>query len=270
MIEIQIGFMKDLRNFEFKDLFLTILSRVEEVSIQTPSIKVSYEKLALHATELNRMYSRKPGCLLTNVIDKQIKTRTQYLSCLRLIVEGKKLSNRPEERIHAKRLHFFLENSKEYLYKPTLKNQQKAVTDLLMDIKVDSQIEAAVSKLDLVDLLEDIGSLTDDIKRNKLAREKVQEAAEVNGQLLRKAAYGDLRKFISLLEGMYDIAPDAEKEKIHYIISVINQEAIRSRRLLRSEITKRKNKREAKAAVMSLIEARQDSGQDVESIDSEE
>lgn len=99
MQKMHISFLKELRNFEFYDLFVTI-----DLNLDNGKIK---ENSFLHQAAKTIKDKRKQLLLLkhanlahplTKVINDKVQPRTEYLACLRMRINAGLLSHLPEER----------------------------------------------------------------------------------------------------------------------------------------------------------------------------
>ena len=255
MEKIHIRFMKDLRNIEFEELFDLIYTTVEAEKIDVPSLTTAIERIEPHRKELLRMNHKKLKHPLTQPIQEQVNSRTEYLACLRLTVDAKTFSHKSAERIAAKRLLLWLSPYKNTLYAPTIHRQSRMVKDLMEDRKQSAEIKQATALLDLDELLEAIVSINARIESNYLKRLDEKEMYSVNGLAIRNAAYNDLKVLVSVLELSYNLSSDDEqREQLEQLSLLINENLKDFRTLVRSRTTKRKNKRDVESAVKELID----------------
>lgn len=246
--------MKNLRNFEFGELFDTISNSIAKENIQIPAITTAWKQLEPHTKELLKMNHVKLRHPLTKLIQKQVNTRTEYLVCLRLTVKAKTFSHLTKERANAKQLQRWLERYKEELYPPSILAQSRMVSNLMHDRKENAEIMDATKMLYLDELLEAIVQLTAKIRRNYLIRMEEKDIYEVDGQGIRKAALADLKVFINVLEASYNINTiEEQKKQIAALSCKINKDIKEIRTLFKSRTTKSKNKKEVDKAIKQLI-----------------
>lgn len=258
MEKLHISFMKNLRNFEFGELFEAISNSIAKENIEIPAITNAWERLQPHSKELLKMNHVKLRHPLTKLIQKQVKTRTEYLICLRLTIESKTFSHRPEERTTAKLLQLWLETYSKDLYPPSILTQGRMVNNLMHDRKEKSEIMDATEMLDLDELLEAIVKLTAKIRRNYLKRMNEKDIYEVDGRGIRKAAFADLKVFINVLEATHSISTNEEqKEQLRTLNGKINENIKDTHTLFKSRTTKRKNKKEVVRAIKKLISSQE-------------
>lgn len=254
MENIHIRFMKNLRNIEFGELFDIISEDLVARNVEIPLVKAAIEKLKPHRKELLRMNNKKLKHPLTQLIQKQVNNRTEYLACLRLTVDAKMLSHKSEERAAAAILVLWLSPYKEEIYVPTIHTQSRMVEDLMNDRKESSEIQQATALLNLDELLEVIAQTSDEIRINHLLRLNEKDIYNVNGFELRNAAYKDLKVLLNVLVTCYNLCPDdVEREQLVELSARINDNLKDFRTLLRSRITKRKNKKDVMVAIKELI-----------------
>ena len=245
MEQIHIGFLKDLKNVEFGELFYIISSSLASQKIDNQLLASIQKRIFPHNKELIRMNNKKLRHPLTHVIQEQVSNRTQYLSCLRLKVEASMLSPDAEEVDAAKLLQSWLSPYKKGLYPPSIYMQSRMVSDLMTDRAESVEIHNAIALLHLDKLLETIVGITEEIRKSILLRLNDKDEYVVNGQEIRKAAYADLRLFVQLMNNTYQLSEDeAEKEQLREIGSQMNGQLKDFRTNLRVRTTKRKNKKE--------------------------
>ena len=269
MEKIHIRFMKDLRNHDFGELFDAIYTEVKAEKIDIPSLLTAIERLGPHSKKLLDMNSVKRTHPLTEVIQQQVITRTEYLGCLRLSVDAKMLSHIDEERTAARRLKLWLSTYKKYLFAPALHRQTRMVDDLMDDRKLSSDIKQATALLNLDTLLEAIAEINATIRNNHLIRLNDREEYIVDGLAIRDAAYDDLRVLITVLEANFKISTDTlQREQLAELSSSINDNLKYFRTLLRSRTTKKKNKKDVEnAAKQMIINSSQDKSEGVDASD---
>ena len=260
MEKLHLGFMKDLRNFEFGELFDHIVHALENGKIEIDSLDLVAERLKSHSKELTLMNNVKLTHPLTSFIQEQVNTRNEYLACLRMTVDAKMLSHKPEERIAAIRLKLWLNSYKKELFAPSIHTQNQFVKYIINDRKEQPDIQKATAMLYLDELLETIKVITATIYKYYLERLNEKDTYEVKGQLLRKAAYKDLRILINVLELSYSLGEDDEKkEQLRQLSMTLNAYTSPFRTQLKSRTTKCRNKKEIACAVKELVDSQQNS-----------
>ena len=265
MQKLPISFMKDLKNIEFEELFDIISTIIATDKIGLPLLTMACEQLQPHAQELLKMNNQKIKHPLTQILSEQVKTRTEYLACLRMTIDAKMMCHKPTERVAAKYLELWLNNYKDDIYAPSISKQSRMVDNLMADRKEDTTIKEATTLLDLDELLDEIVKLTANIRHNQLTRINEKDQYEVDGQSIRKAAYKDLKVLVIVIEATYNTCTDEYQRKqiadLSLTLSAVLQEFHTK---LKSRNTKSKNKKETIAAVKELIdcelkESKQDS-----------
>ena len=258
MEKLHLGFMKDLRNFEFEELLDHIAYALEKEKIGIDSLAIVTERIKSHSKELTQMNNVKLTHPLTSLIQEQVYTRNEYLACLRLTVDAKMLSQKPEERIAAKRLELWLRAYKEELYAPSIHTQNQFVKYIINDRKEQLDIQKATAMLNLDELLATIEEVTAKIYEYYIERLNEKDIYEVKGQLLRKAAYKDLRVLINVMDLIYSLSVDDEqKEQLRQLSMTLNAYSSTFHTRLKSRTTKCKNNKAIGCAVKELIGSQQ-------------
>lgn len=254
MEKIHISFMKDLRNIEFGELFDIVSTIVAAENIGLPTLTMACKQLQPHTHELMKMNNQKIKHPLTPIIGEQVKTRTEYLAALRMVVDAKMMWHKPEERVAAERLQFWLKTYKDDIFAPTISTQSRMVENLMADWKEDAAIKSATALLDLDELLVEIVKLTATIRQNQLTRLNDKDIYEVDGQSIRKAAYKDLKVLVTVIDSSYNIGANKEqREQLTSLSKSLNSALQDFHTILKSRNTKKKNKKETAAAVKELI-----------------
>ena len=254
METMHIGFMKDLRNIEFQELFYIISHSLSNQEFDNHLLTAAQKRISLHNKELAKMKSKKLRHPLTQVIEEQVHNRTKYLACLRMKVDASILSPDPQEVIAAELLQLWLAPYKKELYPPTINTQNRIVNDLMDDRDLNLEIQEAITLLHLDKLLQTIEEITEQVRKNLLIRLNEKDMYVVNGQEIRKAAYADLKLFIEMLQTIYKLSSDdAEKELLADISSTMNVKFKDFHTILKIRTTKTKNKKKIVAAVKELI-----------------
>lgn len=254
MQKMHISFIKDLKNFEFAQLFSHLDARLDEENFESSVLQKTTKKVKSHVEKLVLLKHANPSHPLTTVINDKLRTRTDYLACMRMKIDANLLSNIPEERVAADTLKRWLERYKKDLYPPSIDVQGNVVRCVMQDRDQKEFLRKAFILLQLNSLLEDVLQLTNEINmhdRQRL-REKTHNQMEVAG--LRDNAYKDLQIAVNAITVSYSIADDEEQQQLADLSVGINYWLRDFRTKLLSRRTKSKNKRELKVAVEELID----------------
>ena len=257
MEKMYISFLKDLKNPEFHALFSQIDARLDDENFENSPLQELAKRIKHHNKQLLLLKHARPGHPLTAVINEKIRTRTEYLSCLRLTVESALVTYIPENRAAAAKLKFWLSNYKKDLYRSSFLMQTGIIRNMMQDRKREPYVKEALAQLQLDGLLDAIWQITEDIikDRDQRLREKVYNTTVVTG--LRENAYKDLQMLVEAIPVFHSLADDQEKERLSRLSRGINIRLTSFRTILRSRRTKSKNKRELNAAVEQLIDTSQ-------------
>lgn len=255
MRKLHIGFMRELRNSEFASLFNHISNLMEREEIEDKLLKSVWERAKHHPEELRFLRNRPPYHLLTQAIQKLIRTRTDYLISLRLQVEGKMLSHKPKERLAAKRLNLWLRNCKKHLYVPSITTQSALIDHLMVEREKFPDIQEATTLLNFDDLIEEIAKISIQVNSNFKTRLEETAANSRKGQELRQAAYKDLKLVVKVMEMLNEMKNENRETTQCYQLSLVLGELLKNAHtILKSRTTKSKNKREIDSAVAQLID----------------
>lgn len=254
MQKIHFSFVKDLKNSEFKELFVNILTNIDNANIENDTIQAMTTVLKSHVKPLRKLKSSNTRHPLTAVLDEKLETRTKCLTALRLAIDTCLLWYIPKVRNAAETLKPWLERYKEHLYRTTISEQSNVVKSIIDDKNKDKHIQKAITLLQLDGLMEEIAKLTDQISQTYLQRnsEIVDHQKIMTG--LRKRAYKDLQLLMNSIMLFYKTSNNEEKEKLFELNRDINGDFITFRAKLLSRRTKNRNKREINTAVETLID----------------
>ena len=259
MQKMYIGFVKDLKNWEFLELIRLIDSSLGDLAISDEKY-VNIELLQLatdlksHLKPLLLLKHANSSHPLTAVMNEKLYLRTEYLACMRLAIETGLLWITPEVRDVANTLKCWLESYKKDLYRTTIFEQTNVVRSIINDKNTKGNIQEAITLLKLDSLLDNIFELTEEIMliyklRN---REKSQLKSSVIG--LRENAFKDLKFIVNAIPIAYNRASDEDKKELIMLSRSIGSDLKIFRSKLRSRRSKSKNRKEVAAAVKELIQ----------------
>ncbi len=258
MQKVHFSFVKDLKNFEFKELFVNIVTNIDNANIENDTIQALNTVLKSHIKPLRKLKSTNTSHPLTAVLNEKLATRTKCLSALRMAIDTSLLWYVPEVRVAAETLKPWLGRYKEHLYRTTISTQSNVVRSIMNDKNNDENIQEAITLLQLDGLLEEIEKLTNEISQTYLKRnsEIVHKKKIMTG--LRKIACNDLQLLMNSIKVFYSTTTNnEEKKKLFKLNREINDDFITFRAKLLSRRTKSKNKIEINTAVEELIVSNQ-------------
>lgn len=255
MQKMHISFIKDLKNYEFYELFVYLGLTLDTKEIENNQLKQVVGRIKNHRDKLRLLCDTKPRHHLTEIINTKVRNRTEYLACLRMKIEVDLLSPIPEMRVAAKRLKLWMKPYRKDIHKPTITTQGQLVEFLMHDREKDADIQACTSLLNLDTLLEIIVNITTEINKHFTTRLKDINRQSVNSKELREAAYKDLQLLTSVIEVSYLMGEDEEKKERVVKLSRAIVGILKSFHTpLKSRNTKSRNKKEIDAAVEDLID----------------
>ncbi len=255
MEKIHISFIKDLKNKQFFSLFIYLRELLDENKSDNATLNQAGERVKSHHDKLLLLQDTKLRHPLTEVINTKVRNRTEYLACLRMLIEAKLLSHIPEERVAATRLKLWMRAYKKDIHKPSIDIQGQLVKYLLHDREENADVKEYATLLNLDDLLDTIEHITTEIECLTLERIRDRNKRAVNGKEVRQASYKDFHLLINAIELGYSLSHDEEeKAQIAKLSRVINEHLKKLRTELKSRNTKRKNRKEIEEAVKELIE----------------
>lgn len=274
MRKMHYSFVKDLRNYDFSDLFSQFTVRLERQVLKEGALKTFAERIAFHKQELILLKHARPGHELTRVINKKIHTRKEYLISLRTIINGNLLSYLPKKREAASRLELWLEAYKKDLYKPSISGPNTLVTSMIKDRKEQTDIKEAITLLELDGLLDAIYDISEEIffDASKRSKEVTLRKSLVEG--LREAAYQDLKRFIHAIDLSYVMAiNDGDEEEAESLLRLgnnISDNLMKMRSKQRARSTKVKNKKERNKRMKNIEEGEENTDNNSQTIESSE
>ena len=255
MEKMHISFIKDLRNIEFLALVQLLVMVLDSNKIDNINLKEATDRIKKQKKGLLLLRNTKLRHPLTRVINQKVNTRTEYLKCLRMKVDADIFSPKPEKRIAAERLKLWLRGYKKSLYAQSIHSQGQMVGFMKHERAEKSDIQNAVTLLDLDELLKDIEDITSEI--DKFFKKRVQDKnyKSVKGQEIRGAAYEDLQLLIDTMAVSYRRSvSEMEKEQLTNLSEEINDQLIKMHAKLKSRNTRNNNKKEVVEAVKVLID----------------
>ena len=256
MIQLPINFMRELKNAEFDILINNVAKIIKEEDTENDVLKGLIETIKFHSKEM-AFLEDEPYCHpLTEVIDELTRKRTNLLISLRLQIEGKMLTYKENECIAAKHLYWWISKYKKNLYVPSQTTQTGLVLGMMYEKNDTKSIQDAAVLLRLDDLMDEILEVTNKVRAYIKKRTNDKAKKHKKGQDLRKAAYKDMKLFMSNLEFMFGMNPEKNFDtNIYFRLSqCVDKELKKSHTILKSRKTKRKNKQEINEVISELID----------------
>ena len=254
MKKTHLGFMKNLRNHEFVELYNNIITSVEKQQLDDETIKTAFKRVKSHKRKLNNLTNRGRSMFAIEN-EKLTQTRNEYLSSLRLRVQSYLLSHIAAEREAARIIHLAIKPFGREYYVPTIVRQSSYVSNLELKLKEDEGFRKAFELLRLDDLFNTLIDLTDEIRTNHEERIKENGKDRNRRAGVKKAAYKDM-KILADVVNLMAVINQHDKEKrsaIEKMIDSINATLEDSSTLLKTRITKRRNRKAVETAVQELI-----------------
>lgn len=259
MKKLQINFMNNLQNCEFAILYDQLCSIIEPEQLEDEHAQRACRATKNHTSEIAYISNDPRTHNLTGVINEQVRNRTNYLISLRMQVDGLKLSFCEEERASALVLSNWLQQQGKRLYIPSIISQSRLVDNLTQVRKLNNELEKAIIFLRFNHHIDAIVAINKEIDENFMKRNNEMSEGSKKSKAIRKAAYHDLKIFISFINLFVDLSIEAKEDTIyHQYTRKINKLLTHYHTKLKSRTTKRKNKKEVAAAVKNLINSQQD------------
>lgn len=254
MQKMHISFIRDLKNSEFFELFNYLNTELNSQKFKDKQLRQIAARMKKHRDKLLLIRDTKPRHKLTEVINQNVRNRTEYLACLRLSIEAALMSPIPEKRIAAKGLKQWVRPYTKDVFKPTISTQSSLFKFLMSDWEESSVIQAFTSLLDLNQLLEIVANITKEI--NNLFNKRAEEIYEqsVNSKEIREAAYKEFQLLIKIVDVLYSMSEnEEEKQQVANLSRAIDGLLKSFHTPLKSRNTKSRNKKEIASAVEELI-----------------
>lgn len=254
MRKLHINFMNNLQNYEFAKLYEQLCSVVEIDQLHESHAKKAYMTIIKHAHEIDYIDNDSRSHELTSIINGHVSNRTDYLRSLRMQVDGLKLSFCDEERAAALLLSSWLYQQGKSLYAPSIITQSRLVDNLMHVRTLDNELDEAIVFLGLDRHINAIVDINKVINTNFIQRTKEMAAASKKSRAIRKAAYHDLKIFVSVINLFVEMSAGTTEDTIYHQYSrEINNLLTHYHTKLKSRTTKRKIKNEISTAVNKLI-----------------
>ena len=254
MEKLHIGFMKDLRNWEFHSLYKHIIDKMDRQQLEEGNIKQSFERVKSHTPNFHHALTRRGKNEYSVANQELTRLRTNYLISLRKGVESNMLTYLPKRRDAANIIHNVLAGYGKEYYVPSISTQANLVDDLVAYIDRSENFRDALMLLDLMDLMNEIVRISDEIMHNLGQRIITNGERKSRRAGVRKTAYEDLKTMIEVINAYRRVNRyDEEKsEKVESLMEDIDSCLKVFRTQLRSRATKSKNKKAIDSAVQEL------------------
>ena len=258
MKKLHINFINNLQNNEFAKLYEQLCTTIDQEQIIDYHAQRAYKQIKNHVNEIAYISDDSRRSHLTKIIGEQVCNRTDYLMSLSMQVKGLKLSFCEEERAAALVLSNWLHQQGKNLYTPTINTQTRLVNNLMHVRSLNSELEEAIIFLRLDRHIAAIDGINKEINANFMRRIKEMSAKSKKSKAIRKAAYRDLKIFISVINLLVDIDYETKENTIYQQYSrEISNLLTYYHTKLKSRTTKNKNRKEVTAAVNELIKIQQ-------------
>ncbi len=259
MKELHINFMNNLQNIQFAKLYNQICISVESELLEKGNDQEACQNVKNQVAEINQMLPDPLIHELTVVVNKKVRIRTNYLISLRKQVEGLKITYCENKISAAIVLSYWLEKQSGKLYRPSITSQSRLVENLMHEREQNTEIDAAITFLRLDGLIAAIDVINKEIDANFMQRNKELSARTKKSKAIRKAAYNDLRLFVSSINLFVGMHKKKNEDTIYHQYSrEINNLLISYNTKQKSKNTKRKNKKEIATAVEELMNSQQE------------
>ena len=196
MRKLHVGFMKDLRNHAFHQLYDLIIELVEDEQIKDLDIQANLEGAKLHQGKFSKAFAKRERNPYTVANEKLIEQRTQCLIMLRNRLKSYLPSFIPQEQAAAKRIHFVMREYGKKYYVPSNKTQADMIDNINAHISEKENFKEAFATLGLNALMDQINELTQRIDQNY--KQYITTSTQIKNQRkgVRKEAYTDLKIMI--------------------------------------------------------------------------
>ena len=259
MKELHINFMNNLQNIQFAKLYNQICISVESELLEKGNDQEACQNVKNQVAEINQMLPDPLIHELTVVVNKKVRIRTNYLISLRKQVEGLKITYCENKISAAIVLSYWLEKQSGKLYRPYITSQSRLVENMMHEREQNTEIDAAITFLRLDGLIAAIDVINKEIDANFMQRNKELSARTKKSKAIRKAAYNDLRLFVSSINLFVGMHKKKNEDTIYHQYSrEINNLLISYNTKQKSKNTKRKNKKEIATAVEELMNSQQE------------
>lgn len=257
MEKIHIGFMKDIRNWEFQALYQMIVQKMNWYQPEEGDIKTSFERILPHLEKMKYALQNRSKSKYSLANKELTAQRNKLLNMLHKRVQSYLPSYLPEESEAAKDLNFILRQFDKRYFVATISRQDKMVKIINEDIKTNESYRDALRVLNLNDMIDKINILTDQIYLNATLQNKESSASKRSREGVRNEAFRDLRVMINTINLAFynNQTYEEQDDKLWSLVGIINDTLQSIQTPRKSRITKLKNK---KAAALEKLTNRQD------------
>ena len=259
MEKLHVSFMRDLINIDFERVYFLLIEVMDNAQVDEPDIQYAYAQIKPHVNKFDALRDRTRNklCILN---EKLTRTRTDYLISLRLRVKSYMRSHIPEERVAAERIYFVLKEYGKKYYVPNILSQTVFVDGIVFHMKKYEDFKEAFTLLGLKDLMDVIAEMTEEIMTTYRISINENQARKHRNNGVRDAAYKDIKIMIDTMNSTYSLNRVSKEEKanIQTLMRRIDGIFTAFRTQMRSQQTKRRNKKAVVAAVQELTRTQQE------------
>lgn len=245
MEKIHVGFMKDIRNWEFHRLYVLIINDMNRYQPKEGNIKTSFERIKPHVKKFKHALEKR-GKSEYSLANKDLTAqRNQCLIMLRKRVQSYLPSYLPEESGAAKRINFLLNQFGKKYFVATINTQDVMVDIINEKINASTSFRNALTVLNLNGLIDKINKLTEEILRNTVLLNKESVVSKSRGDGVRKQAFKDLRVMVDAINSAFYNNQEYEEidMELWNLVSNINGTLQRIQTPWKSRISKLRNKK---------------------------
>ena len=249
MEKLHVGFMKDLRNDDFKKLYNYIIALVEEEHLEDLDIQANLERAKTYQDKFANAFAKRERNPYAIANEKLIEHRTQCLVMLRNRLKSYLPSFIPQERVAAERIYFVMRPYGKKYYVPSFTTQSDLVDKLNTHINQTEEFKEAFTTLGFNGLMNQINELTHEIDQNY--KQYITTSTQIQDQRkgVRKGAYIDLKIMIEGIMYKFNTCrgDQAKRDKLEVLMNKIDTYLKRFSTPLKTRRTQRKNQKEIEA-----------------------
>ncbi len=245
MEKIHVGFMKDIRNWEFHRLYVLIINDMNRYQPKEGNIKTSFERIKPHVKKFKHALEKR-GKSEYSLANKDLTAqRNQCLIMLRKRVQSYLPSYLPEESGAAKSINFLLNQFGKKYFVATINTQDVMVDIINEKINASTSFRNALTVLNLNGLIDKINKLTEEILRNTVLLNKESVVSKSRRDGVRKQAFKDLRVMVDAINSAFYNNQEYEEidMELWNLVSNINGTLQRIQTPWKSRISKLRNKK---------------------------
>ena len=248
-IEFEVGFLYNVTNFEYLQIYETIYNRLNEAQLKSKLIEIVLPSMRPHIKVLTTCMYKKMGHDYTPEIQALVDNRRKQLASLRDMIDSSLNRETEEVREAARQLTQLIRDLRKGIKSRNAHKEQSTVDKLTIRVQSNEEYQEALEVLHMRPLVDSLADLN--VMLSELERERMDDSGEKrHTKDRRRNSYIALKDVLDALNlsVLIENRMGNQEEALHIfrISSGLQAAIINVRREYRKRQTINKNKKKRK------------------------